>query len=107
MQHDLLHIQGKPYALVPLHEYRAMVNGAGEQYNDALPQDILDQLCARTEHPVKILRQYRGLTQAELAGEAALSRTYLTEIETGKKEGSLAAIRALADALRVSPGMLV
>ncbi|MCC7304989.1 MAG: helix-turn-helix transcriptional regulator [Alphaproteobacteria bacterium] len=103
MKYDLLHIQGKPYVLVPLHDYRAMT---GENNDSKLPADILDALAARQEHPVKILREHRGLTQAALAKKAGISRPYLTEIETGKKDGSIRAVRALAEVLKVNPGML-
>lgn len=103
MKYDLLHIQGKPYVLVPLHDYRAMSGGAK---NSNLPEDILDRLTARQEHPVKILREHHEMTQAELAEKAGISRPYLTEIETGKKDGSLRAMKALAKVLGVNTGIL-
>ncbi len=103
MKYDLLHIQGKPYVLVPLHDYRDMTT-SGE--NKTLPEDILDQLSAKQDHPLKILRKYRSMTQAELAKESGISRPYLTEIETGKKDGSLRAMKALAEALNVNVGDL-
>ncbi len=103
MKYDLLHIQGKPYVLVPLHDYRAMT---GEQGVNNLPNDVLDRLTARQESPVKILRKHRGMTQKELADRAGISRPYLTEIETGKKDGSVRAIKALAEALEVQTGLL-
>lgn len=103
MRYDLLHIQGKPYVLVPLHDYRMMQDHSKE---NGLPDEILDQIAARQEHPLKILRMHRGLTQAELAKSSGISRPYLTEIETGKKDGSMRALRALAEALDVSPGLL-
>lgn len=107
MDHDLLHIQGKPYVLVPLHEYRMLTGTGAEREAGNLPQDILDALCVRAEHPVKIIRKHRGMTQQDLAHASGLSRPYLTEIETGKKSGSLEAMRSLADALHVSTGLLV
>ncbi len=100
MKYDLLHIQGKPYVLVPLHDFRAM--NSSEEANDSLPDDILDQLSANQESPIKILRKHRGMTQNDLANEAGLSRPYLTEIETGKKDGSIRALKALAEALDVT-----
>ena len=103
MKYDLLHIQGQPYVLVPLHDYRGMVSG---NQSDELPDDVLDALTAREESPIKILRKYRGLTQAELAEKADISRPYLTEIETGKKDGSIRAMRGLAEALGVPVGMV-
>lgn len=104
MKYDLLHIQGKPYVLIPLHDYRAMMSdhSGGED----LPDDILDALTAKQESPVKILRKYRGLTQVELAEKAGISRPYLAEIETGKKDGSIRAIKALAKALGVNSALL-
>lgn len=103
MKYDLLHIQGKPYVLVPLHDYRALTNADND---DTLPGEVMDALTARTEHPVKILRKYRGLTQRELAAKAGISRPYLTEIETGKKDGSMRALRSIAEVLGVQAGML-
>ena len=104
MNHDLLHIQGKPYVLVPLHEYRSLSGKVGAT---ELPQEVLDAVFARQEHPLKILRRHRGMTQDALAAAAGVSRPYLTEIETGKKEGSIAAMKAIAGALSISPGLLL
>ena len=102
MKHDLLHIQGKPFVLVPLHEYRMMTSESTPESGNELPAEILDNLSARQDHPVRILRRFRGLTQQELAEAAGLSRPYLTEIEKGRKTGSVAALRAVAAALAVN-----
>ena len=107
MKHDLIHIQGKPYALVPLHEYRMMSTAGQPQEDTELPEDLMDTLFAGEEHPVRILRTYRGLTQDELANTAKISRPYLTEIETGRKNGSIKAMASLAKALDVPVGYLV
>ncbi|MFH1804450.1 MAG: helix-turn-helix transcriptional regulator [Pseudomonadota bacterium] len=45
------------------------------------------------------LRDYRGMTQRDLAGKAGIAPGYLSEIESGKKAGSLDAWRKLATAL--------
>ena len=103
MKYDLLHIQGKPYVLIPLHDYREMTNAGPDS---ALPADILDALSAGQDHPVKIVRNFRGMTQAELAKAAGISRPYLTEIETGKKDGSIRAMKSIAKVLQVSVGDL-
>ncbi len=107
MKHDLIHIQGKPYALVPLHEYRMMASQSISAEPSDIPDDVLDRIFARQDHPVKILREYRGYTQQQLANDASLSRPYLTEIETGKKNGSLKALRAISSALNVDASLLV
>lgn len=103
---DLIHIDGKPFVLVPMHEYRKLLNG-GNVAASVLPDDILDQIALGQTHPVKIIRKFRGLTQMDLAHAAGLSRPYLTEIETGKKTGSITALQALARVLGVSLDALV
>lgn len=106
MKYDLLHIQGKPYVLVPLHDYRELTSTNAQTNESSLPDDILDALAAKQDHPVKIIRTYRGMTQADLAKASGISRPYLTEIETGKKDGSIRAMKALAQALSVNIGDL-
>lgn len=103
MQYDLLHIQGKPFVLVPLHDYRGM---SGEKQGYDLPSDILDALAAGQESPVKILRKHFQLTQTELSHISGVSRPYIAEIETGKKDGSLRALKSLAKAMNVSVNLL-
>jgi len=56
---------------------------------------------AKGETPVGVWREHRGLTQVALANSAGISKTYLNEIESGKKPGSVAALAAIARALRV------
>jgi|SRR5579872_7241086 len=51
------------------------------------------------EHPVRIWREFRGLSMQALADKSGVSQSYLSEIETGRKPGSVAALKAIAAAL--------
>jgi DNA-binding XRE family transcriptional regulator len=53
-------------------------------------------------HPVKAWREHRGLTQGTLAAEAGISKAYLCQIETGRREGAVKTLRAIATALNVT-----
>ncbi|MCI5060554.1 MAG: helix-turn-helix transcriptional regulator [Alphaproteobacteria bacterium] len=99
MNYDIIHIAGKPHVLVPIHDFTALKNAGND---NKLPDAILQQLTLAQESPIKIIRKFRGLTQADLAKEAGISRPYLTEIETGKKDGSIRALKSIAGALDVS-----
>lgn len=99
MDYDIIHIAGKPHVLVPLHDYTALKNGANAS---DLPETVIEQLALEKDHPIKIIRKYRSMTQGDLADASGLSRPYLTEIETGRKDGSIRAIKAIAEALGVS-----
>ena len=67
-----------------------------------LPKEIVDRL-ASGENPIRVLRQFRGLTQAELATAEGIQITqnYLSDLENGKRKGPLALHRKLAHALGV------
>ncbi len=99
MNYDIIHIAGKPHVLVPIHDFTALKN-AGKGSN--LPQEVLEMLAVGNDSPIKVLRKYRGMTQGDLADASGISRPYLTEIETGKKDGSIRALKSIAEALNVS-----
>ena len=106
---DLIHIDGKPFVLVPVHEYRRLMAASGDGFTEKsdLPQELLDLIAAGQWHPVKLVRKFRGMTQKDLAEAAGISRPYLTEIETRRKSGSIAALKTLALTLRVPVGLLL
>ncbi|MEW6242598.1 MAG: helix-turn-helix domain-containing protein [Chloroflexota bacterium] len=54
------------------------------------------------ENPVKVWREFRGLTQQQLAEAAGISKPYLSQIETGKRKGSADILSALAKVLNVT-----
>ena len=51
---------------------------------------------------IRDLRRKRGWRQIDLAVHAELSKTHLCDIETGKREIGLEALKRIADALEVS-----
>ncbi|GAM11038.1 putative HTH-type transcriptional regulator [Geobacter sp. OR-1] len=59
------------------------------------------------ESPIKLWREYRSLTQQELAKKAAISKPYLSQIETGKRQGKVETLSAIARALDVPLDVLV
>jgi transcriptional regulator with XRE-family HTH domain len=61
----------------------------------------------RVAETLKALRDRRGLTQAELADKAELSRGYLIRLEQGKQDPTLGVLRRLAKALNVPLTRLV
>ena len=56
---------------------------------------------------VKDLRKERGLTVEQLANQAGMSKSYLSEIESGKKQINARRLEALAAALHVQPTDLI
>jgi len=71
---------------------------AGE--DELIPWEMSKRLSAG-ESPVRVWREHRKLTVSALAQEAGLSQSYLSEIEAGKRDGTIRTIAAIARALRI------
>lgn len=65
-----------------------------------LPPDQLKRI-DEGESPLLVWREFRGLSRSELAERVGLIPNSIYDIETGRRFGSIARTRALADALGV------
>ncbi len=87
-------------AAIAAHEAREEVLGKDAARADSLSLEMVDRLLAG-ESPVRIWREHRGMTGKALAESAGITPSYLSEIESGKKPGSLDATARIAAALSV------
>lgn len=71
-----------------------------------MPARVVDRLLAG-ENPVRVWREHRGLTQHTLADKAGISKNYLSQIETGERDGRVRVLQALAATLGVQLDDLV
>jgi DNA-binding XRE family transcriptional regulator len=109
---------GKPeYVVLPWDEYQALLAAAEDTRDAALlddfarklaageeetiPESVLDALLAG-ESPLKVWREYRGLTQEALAARAGISKAYVSQIESGKRQGAIKTLQAIARVLDLS-----
>jgi transcriptional regulator with XRE-family HTH domain len=56
---------------------------------------------------VRRLRKERGLSQEELAFQAGMKRSYLSDLERGTRNPTVRALGRLAEALQAEPGDLL
>jgi DNA-binding XRE family transcriptional regulator len=84
-----------------LEDLEARAAYAATRTEETLPADVVRRLCAG-DNPVKVFREYRGLSEAQLAEQAGLSRGHLAAIESDRRRASAKALGALAAALEVS-----
>ncbi|MCZ6524624.1 MAG: helix-turn-helix transcriptional regulator [Alphaproteobacteria bacterium] len=108
---------GKPiYALVPIEEYDRLLRAAEDLADLAVHEAVKDQETVPAELVYRIMdgenrvrawRNYRGLSQDGLARRVDVSQAYLSSIETGKSDGSVRVLAAIARALEVDLDDLV
>jgi DNA-binding XRE family transcriptional regulator len=78
------------------------VKTAIEQGEEELVPSRIAYAMLDGENPIKVWREYRGLTQQALADMAGISKPYLSQIETNKRTGTKEVLLAIAKALKVT-----
>ena len=111
-------------AILPRKDYEALVAKAAEADEDAgtarlvararkeiaagvslLPKEVVDRL-AGGENPVRVLREWKSMTQMELSFRTHISQSHISDIEGGRRTGTPATLRAIATALKVPLDLL-
>ncbi|SEG34065.1 helix-turn-helix domain-containing protein [Billgrantia desiderata] len=77
-------------------EARARIDAGEETFPSTVVAALLDGVA-----PVRVFREHRGMRAGELADKAGISQGYLSEIESGKKAGSLSVLKRIAEVLGV------
>jgi mRNA-degrading endonuclease RelE of RelBE toxin-antitoxin system/DNA-binding XRE family transcriptional regulator len=71
-----------------------------------LPKVVADRLVGG-ESPVRVIREWRGMIQGELAVAVGISQNYLSGIETGRRKGPAELQKKFARALGVPVDLLI
>lgn len=101
-------IDGETYVLIPEEEYEDLMDSiaaekimarirAGEE---TWPAELVYELW-ETDSRIRTYRNYRKMSVSDLAAAAGISQPYLSEIESGKKTGSVDVLKRIAAALKV------
>jgi DNA-binding XRE family transcriptional regulator len=98
---------------IPKEEYRRLKEAAEDladivafdravaRGDEPIPLDAVKRMIDG-ESPLRVYRGLRGWTQAELGQRANVNRVQITDIEAGRKTGSIETVRKLAQALGVT-----
>jgi DNA-binding XRE family transcriptional regulator len=111
-------------AILPRAEYEALVAKAAEADEDfgtarivararkeiaagapLFPKDVADRM-AKGENRVRVLRDWRDMTQVELASKTGLGQGYISDLEIGRRNGTADALKRVAEALGVPLDLL-
>jgi len=122
MKAQIIEKNGRPeFAVIPYEDYRhflelledeadaQVVAEFHEAYTAGREFMVPDEIMRRElagESPIKLWREHRDLTQQELATRAGISKPYLSQIETGKRQGTVETLSAIARSLDVPIDLL-
>jgi DNA-binding XRE family transcriptional regulator len=119
---QILTIEQKDYAIVPMNDYNSMLKLAQNaqdmaditQYRQDLvsgkEEMIISEFAERLifgENPCLVWREYRTLTLKDLSNITSIDIATLSRIENNKREPSIKQIKAIAQALKLEVDDLI
>jgi DNA-binding XRE family transcriptional regulator len=112
-------------AILPRKEYEALAAKAAEADEDIgsarlvararkeiaagaplIPKKIVDRI-ANGENPLRVLREWRDMTQLELSSKADIGQGYMSDLESGRRKGTTTALKKIATAMNVPLDLIV
>jgi DNA-binding XRE family transcriptional regulator len=116
MSTQIITSNGKPaFAVLPIAEYERLLSLAEDRIDikearrvsariasgeeETLPVDFVAALVAGKTGPLKLWRRHRGLTLDALGKSCGVTRSALSQIESGRTKASGALLKRLAKAL--------
>jgi hypothetical protein len=112
-------------AILPRKEYEALAAKAAEADEDIgsarlvararkeiaagaplIPKKIVDRI-ANGENALRILREWREMTQLYLSSKTDIGQGYISDLESGRRKGTTTALKKIADAMNVPLDLLV
>ncbi len=68
--------------------------------DEMVPDAVVDRLAAGAP-PLRMWREYRGLSQQALADAAGIGKSYIRQLGAGTRKGSVGNLRTLASAMNL------
>jgi ribosome-binding protein aMBF1 (putative translation factor) len=114
---QILEIAGRKMAVLPVEDYERLVEIAEDREDIAaaadaerrrnegmeyLPSSMVNRILDG-ENALRVWREYRGMSIAELAEKSGYGYSMISKIETGTRQGTVAFWNAVAAALKVVP----
>ena len=99
---------GKPaFAVIPWDEFQALLEGVEPNESEVwFPNEVV-KANVRGDSLVKAWREYKGLTQAELAAKAGIKQPALTRMEKADANPRKSSLTKLADAMGITVEQLI
>ncbi|MEO8723463.1 MAG: helix-turn-helix transcriptional regulator [Sphingobium sp.] len=103
---EYLSLQAASEELTDLRAYDRALAQLADGEEELLPAELVKRMISG-ESPLRLWREFRGLTQTALAETSSVNRIQIADIEAGRKKGSIQTIKKLAATLNVTLDELV
>ncbi|NMC54837.1 MAG: helix-turn-helix transcriptional regulator [Chloroflexi bacterium] len=95
-----LQLVEKAELLQDIQDYDSIKTALERGEEELIPAEVLNAVLAG-ENPIRVWREYRGLSQSVLAEKTDISVPYLSQLESKKRKGSLKVLSTIAQGLGI------
>lgn len=86
--------------LEDIEDIEAITAAQNDAFHERFPLELIERI-ATGENAIKVFREYRNLSQVELAKKAKVSRQYIFQLEAGERTGITKILKTIAKILAV------
>lgn len=105
----IIEFKGKPtFVIIPYNRFQELYSyhildsvSDKELISSAVVKQIKEGI-----HPIKAFREYRELSQRQLAKKINKTSQYISSLERNVRKGTLKTLKAIAQELKVNPNIL-
>lgn len=123
MNTEILNLNGERYAVIPYADFEEIMERLEDIKDiadareieakiasgdiECFPRNVVDAIMINDENAIKVFREYRGITQEELANKIGKSVGMIRKLESGESDGSISTIKAISAALNIDVELLI
>jgi Helix-turn-helix len=71
-----------------------------------IPKEIVDRI-SDGENALRVFREWRGKTQLYISRKTDIGQGYISDLECGRRKGTAAALKKIADVLKIPLDLIV
>ena len=78
-----------------------IINEMKSQNQETIPGEFINRIFIDDESPIRVYREWRQYSMQYVAEKVGITQSYLSNIETGKREGTISLYQKLALVLNI------
>ena len=107
IKHQIIEKEGRPlFVLVPYETYIKTMHKFESNQETTIPHRIVELSLLENKSPVRAWREYKGLTQKQVAARLKISQSAYSQMEKPDAKLRVDTIRKIARVLKIKPEQL-
>jgi ribosome-binding protein aMBF1 (putative translation factor) len=119
MTTEIIKKNGKNYAVIPYDFYQQLIedaemladikayDNAKNKSEESFPSEVVDSIFLKGENPIKIYREYRGISILELSQKTNIDIQELEKIEDNISMATQKNLEVIAESLNIDVDMII